>query len=235
MMGLNHLYCFPTRVGLIASMFPGDCRWLVWVKPVDGVYPYVLLLFKLRYKTKRGYSVQNGNEIYTSREEVEELLRKTREIVGSKLQGSSSSLKKKLSAGKLARRIVYGLVVVSLLAMLGKVWIARINGQVPDLFGYQMYVVETGSMIPTLPIGSTLIVRELRQDEELKAGDIITYSHESAAITHRITDLVVGVDGVTRYQTQGDNPDNSADPWLVNEEDVRGIVLWHFLWPWAGK
>jgi signal peptidase len=119
--------------------------------------------------------------------------------------------------------------------MLGKVWIAKINGQVPDLFGYQIYVVETGSMIPTLPIGSTLIVKELRQGDELKAGDIITYSHASAAITHRVTGLVIDEDGVTRYQTQGDNPDNSADPWLVSREDVRGVVIWHFSWPWIQK
>ncbi len=179
--------------------------------------------------------MQDTNELYTSRDEVEKLLRETREIVAGKLNGPHPAVKKKLSAGKLLRRIVYGLVIVILLGMLGKVWLAKIKGQVPDLFGYQMYVVETGSMIPTLPIGSTLIVRGLRQGDELKAGDIITYSRASSAITHRITGLVTGEDGMTRYQTQGDNPDNSADPWLVTREDVRGIVIWHFSWPWAGK
>lgn len=179
--------------------------------------------------------MQNGNELYTSRDEVEELLRTTREIINVKLNGPGPAAKKKLPAGKILRRIVYGLVIVVLLGMLGKVWLAKVKGQVPDLFGYQMYVVETGSMIPTLPIGSTLIVRELRQGDELKADDIITYSHASAAITHRITELVIDADGLTRYQTQGDNPDNSADPWLVSREDVRGIVIWHFSWPWAGK
>lgn len=179
--------------------------------------------------------MQNGNELYTSRDEVEELLRTTREIINVKLNGPGPAAKKKRPAGKILRRIAYGLIIAVLLGMLGKVWIAKINGQVPDLFGYQLYVVETGSMIPTIPIGSTLIVRGLRQGEELKAGDIVTYSHASAAITHRITGLVIGEDGVTRYQTQGDNPDNSADPWLVSREDVRGIVIQHFIMPWAGK
>lgn len=179
--------------------------------------------------------MQSDNNAYTSREEVEELLKSTREIVDVKLNGPTPALKKKHSTGKILRRIAYGLVIVILLGMLGKVWIAKINGQAPDLFGYQLYVVETGSMIPTIPIGSTLIVKKLGQGEELKAGDIVTYSYKSAVITHRITELVEGVDGITRYQTQGDNPDNSADPWLVNREDVRGIVIRHFLWPWAGR
>ena len=179
--------------------------------------------------------MQKENDLYTSRDDVEKLLKETREIVSAKQNGPDPAAKKKFPTGKTLRRIAYGLVIVILLGMLGKVWIAKIKGQVPDLFGYQMYVVETGSMIPTLPIGSTLIVRGLRQHDELKAGDIITYSHASAAITHRITGLVAGEDGVTRYQTQGDNPDNSADPWLVSLEDVRGIVIWHFSWPWAGK
>jgi signal peptidase len=204
-------------------------------KLVDEIYPCLIILGASQCKTRRGYSVQNGNEIFTSREEVEELLRETREIVAGKLNGPDPAAKKKRPAKKILRRISFGLVIVVLLAMLGKVWIAKINGQVPDLFGYQIYVVETGSMIPTLPIGSTLIVKELRQGDELKAGDIITYSHASAAITHRVTGLVIDEDGVTRYQTQGDNPDNSADPWLVSREDVRGVVIWHFSWPWIQK
>ncbi len=78
-------------------------------------------------------------------------------------------------------------------------------------------------MIPTLPIGCTIVVRELHDSDTLSVGDIITYAHESAVITHRITQTVVGKDGVTRYQTQGDNPDNSADPWLVERETCAAL------------
>ena len=176
-----------------------------------------------------------NSDRYTSREDVEKLLQMTRDSLVKKPTKAEPGVKKKRNWGKTIRRIVYGLMIAALLFMLGKVWIARINGQVPSLFGYQMYVVETGSMIPTIPIGSNILVRELGPEDTLKVGDIVTYSHNTSAITHRITELVTGEDSIVRYQTQGDNPDNSADPWLVPREDVRGIVIRSFIWPWAGK
>ena len=166
--------------------------------------------------------MQDGNKYYSSREDVELLLKQTLEE-----PDKPGQKKKKLTPGKIIRRVMYGMIIASLLFMLGKVWLARINGQIPSLFGYQLYSVETGSMIPTIPIGSTIIVKELTDLDEPAVGDVITYTHESAVITHRITGFVIGDDGVLRYQTQGDNPDNSADPWLVERENIRGIVVWH--------
>ena len=179
--------------------------------------------------------MQDNHGLYTTRDEVEDLLKKTREMLDAASGTRTAEKKKKLTPGKLIRRASYILIVVFLLGMLGKVWYDKLTGQVPDLFGYQVYVVETGSMIPTIPIGSMILVRELGRGDELKASDIITYSRESAVITHRITDLVLDEEGIVRYQTQGDNPDNSADPWLVSMEQVRGRVIWHFTWPWDRK
>lgn len=175
--------------------------------------------------------MQDGNKFYSSREDVELLLRQTLEEPDKPGQKKA----KKLTPGKIIRRVLYGLVIASLLFMLGKVWLARINGEVPSLFGYQLYSVETGSMIPTLPIGSTVVVRTLTDADQPAVGDVITYEYESAVITHRITSFVIGNDGVLRYQTQGDNPDNSADPWLVERENIRGIVIWHFSFSLSGS
>ncbi len=173
--------------------------------------------------------MQENHKIYTSREEVEQLLMQTQE--GEKSgKGRGKHEKKKWSVGKIIRRSLYGLVILALLAMLGKVWIDRVNGNVPSLFGYQVYVVETGSMIPTLPVGSTILVRQLGEDELPQVGDVVTYNHLSVAVTHRIVATVVGDDGVTRYQTKGDNPENSTDPWLVERSEIRGVMIWHFAW-----
>lgn len=179
--------------------------------------------------------MQDDHRIYTSREEVEKLLHTTLGFMNSKGKAPIKKEKSKLSAGKIIRRAAYGLLLLALLGMLGKVWFARLSGSVPELFGYQMYSVETGSMIPSLPIGSTIIVKSLGPGQAPSVGDIITYNRESAVITHRITEEVAEEDGAILYQTQGDNPDNSADPWLVPLEDVRGIVVWHFTLPWAGR
>jgi signal peptidase len=170
--------------------------------------------------------VQEGNKLFTSREEVELLLKKTLE--NSEKEKKPREGKKEATPGRIIRRIIYIILVASLLAMLGKVWLDRLSGNAPSLFGYQLYVVETGSMIPTLPIGSTIIVRQLGEGELPKIGDIITYAHESAVITHRIIEMKTDADGIIRYQTKGDNPENSADPWLVIRDDIRGVVIWHF-------
>ncbi|MCE5344235.1 MAG: signal peptidase I [Eubacteriales bacterium] len=171
--------------------------------------------------------MQGENKIYTSREEVEHLLQQTQE--GDKSARDAKG-KKKWSFGKIIRRSFYGLLILSLLLMLGKVWLDRANGRAPSLFGYQVYVVETGSMIPTLPVGSTILIRSLGTDEYPQVGDVITYTHIAAAVTHRVTEIIAGDDGVVRFQTKGDNPENSPDPWLVEREEIRGIMIWHFAW-----
>lgn len=174
--------------------------------------------------------MQERNELYTTREEVELLLKQTREN-SEKHAKRKPGEKKKTNVWRIIRRVLYGLAVAVLLFMLGKVWYAKLNGQVPSLLGYQLYVVETGSMIPTLPIGSNILVRVLQPGDELKIGDVITFNHKTAAVTHRIVDLVTGEDGVLRYQTKGDNPENSLDPWLVSREDIRGVMVWSIALP----
>ena len=52
---------------------------------------------------------------------------------------------------RIVNRIIYALLILGMLSMLGKVWYQKLNNQTPSLFGYQIYVVETGSMMPTLP------------------------------------------------------------------------------------
>lgn len=171
--------------------------------------------------------MQTGNDYYTSREEAEALLQKTLEGTeqrSSKTKGGKPGKKR----ARIISRVIYALLILGMLSMLGKVWIQKMNNQTPSLFGYQLYVVETGSMIPTLPIGTNIVIRSLRDSDVLKVGDVVTYSRGEAAVTHRIIEVLQGEDGVTRYQTKGDNPENSKDPWLVERGDIRGVMVWHF-------
>lgn len=171
--------------------------------------------------------MQTGNDFYTSREEAEALLKQT--IEGSEPQSSEPKTKKTANKrSKIVKRSIYALIILTMLTLLGKVWYQKLNNQIPSLFGYQIYMVETGSMVPTLPIGTNIVIRQLKDSDTLKEGDIVTYSHGESAVTHRIVDLVVGEDGITRYRTKGDNPDNSLDPWLVERSDIRGVLVWQF-------
>jgi signal peptidase len=85
----------------------------------------------------------------------------------------------------------------------------------PVLFGLQSAIVVSGSMEPTISLGSVVVARALPADE-IRTGDVITYysvNQPEVLVTHR----VVGVEGsgpTLRLRTKGDA--NAA-------EDVGGV------------
>lgn len=104
-----------------------------------------------------------------------------------------------------------------------------------SLFGYRLYYVSTGSMEPTIPTGSLVVVK---QADAYEIGDVITYISRDDAIygcanTHRIIGIAQGADG-TQYQTQGD-ANGVPDALLVPEADVIGKVAVQLgIFKWVG-
>jgi len=88
-----------------------------------------------------------------------------------------------------------------------------------DFLGHiRSYTVVTGSMEPTIKVGSIVFARP---QGKYQKGDIITFHRGDISVTHRI----FSVDTKTgeRYQTKGD-ANNAADPQLVNSSQVIGKV-----------
>ena len=86
----------------------------------------------------------------------------------------------------------------------------------PVAFGYQRYVITSGSMTGTYDQGSIVFDKTV-PTSDLEVGDVITYSPppssgETGLITHRIYSIKNhGKDGFS-YRTKGDaNP--TPDPW----------------------
>lgn len=92
------------------------------------------------------------------------------------------------------------------------------------LVGYQYKIVRTGSMEPTLHVWTLVAVRPV-DFEDVKVGDIVTFSSsdKSSAITY--THRVVAIeDG--KLRTKGDangNVDNSP----IGEDRYLGVVEFH--------
>jgi signal peptidase len=85
----------------------------------------------------------------------------------------------------------------------------------PRFLPYQTYTVLSGSMEPTLPVGSVIIAVPAR-GEELNTGDIITVvnpQHAGVLVTHRIIEIENSPQGRT-FKTKGD-ANNVADSWVV--------------------
>ena len=116
-------------------------------------------------------------------------------------------------------RVIPSVLLVVLLAAL----IALVA--VPRLFGWSPLTVLSGSMEPTIPTGSQVIISAVEDVDRLEVGDIITvmpYPNDSTLVTHRIVERTDSADGPA-FVTQGDAND-VVDSWDVTEVQIRGEV-----------
>jgi signal peptidase I len=101
------------------------------------------------------------------------------------------------------------------------------SGKAPSLFGYSAFRVMTGSMAPTIPTDSLIVVRQT-DPATLEVGDVISFysrdpSLDGAVNTHRIL-AITQEDGQLTFTTQGD-ANNVADRYTVRESELVGKVV----------
>ncbi|MGO4258587.1 signal peptidase I [Marmoricola sp. RAF53] len=116
-------------------------------------------------------------------------------------------------AGRAIALLATGLVLVVL--TLGVV--------VPRLAGADSYTILTGSMRPTMPPGTLVVVRHT-PPEQVRVGDVLTYqlrSGDPTVATHRVVGIGRTVAGDLRFTLQGD-ANHSPDPVTVRPEQIRG-------------
>ena len=116
-----------------------------------------------------------------------------------------------------ARRSLRVLVVVSSLVVTTVVSIAL----VATALGYDLFVINGGSMAPSVPPGS-LVIAERVAPARVQAGDVVTFRRSSAPnspVTHRVV-LVEQSDAGTVLWTKGDANDSiDAEP-LAGSEPI---------------
>jgi signal peptidase I len=96
-----------------------------------------------------------------------------------------------------------------------------------NVFGFQIFSVQSGSMEPALKTGSVVFNLEF---SGYRPGDIITFQKEGINVTHRISKVMKGESGI-EYVVKGDANDGT-DPDKVTKEQVSGKVL--FSIPYLG-
>ena len=111
-------------------------------------------------------------------------------------------------------------VVGTLLLLAVIVTVAPIS--VPRMLGYEVYHVETGSMEPTLPVGSAVYVKAT-EPETLEPGDIIAFYNLGMVVTHRVTE---NRKAEGELQTKGD-ANNLEDLNPIPYGNVIGKVEYH--------
>ena len=116
-------------------------------------------------------------------------------------------------------------VAIALAAMCTYVSFVSSSGNgVPSLFGIRIFSIQTESMYPTLLPGDLIFDTAVKETEELRNGDIITYwtviNGERVLNTHRIHEIYDG-GGYLIFATKGDN-NTIADPLTVHESEIVG-------------
>jgi len=103
--------------------------------------------------------------------------------------------------------------------------------------GFRPVVVYSGSMEPTVPVGSLVFTRNV-PSSEVRVGDVVTFQdpyEPGRLVTHRIVQVIDRPAGLA-YRTKGDaNP--SRDPWAIAlpptaartafHMPVAGYALWY--------
>lgn len=107
---------------------------------------------------------------------------------------------------------------------------------VPKANGWIPLTVLSGSMEPTYPVGSQVVVERVEGDQvtDLRVGDVITFlphPESATAVTHRIVKKSYRQDGTAVFTTRGD-ANNADDTWALTEQQIRGKVRYHV--PYAG-
>ncbi|WP_099158028.1 signal peptidase I SipW [Virgibacillus ndiopensis] len=120
---------------------------------------------------------------------------------------------------KLTNHITTGILFVVLIGMLAIVVISKASGGEPEIFGYQLKTVLSGSMEPGIKTGSIIAVKPGGDMTRFKEEDVITFmAEDEKLITHRIVEVVESGDN-TLYRTKGDN-NNAPDRDPVLSENV---------------
>lgn len=125
---------------------------------------------------------------------------------------------KKEKTMKWINNIVSGILMILLISLATVVVISKASGGEPQLFGYQIKTVLSGSMEPDIQTGSIIGVKLAEDKNDFKKGDVITFQEEDILITHRITEVVESGDAIL-YRTKGDN-NNAEDMNPVISENV---------------
>lgn len=121
--------------------------------------------------------------------------------------------------------IIYAIFIL-LFIILGFSFIQTARGKVPQILGYQMYVVVTDSMTGTYDVGDVIIAKDVDLST-LVVGDVIAYNGEvgtyaGKVVTHRIVSIdLVGEEYI--IIARGDNnPD--VDP-VISGDQVNGKII----------
>ena len=122
-------------------------------------------------------------------------------------------------------KIIKTIIFLVLICYLAFIIIQRVSGN-QSVFGYRLFSVATGSMVPDYNIDDVLAIKDVNPDE-LKVGDDITYLGNKQDVNGRIvTHRIISIEeknGKKEYVTKGIN--NSVEDPTIEANQIYGKVI----------
>jgi signal peptidase len=123
--------------------------------------------------------------------------------------------------------IVFIVFIVMMMCLVGLMIKGKLDGGVPKLGPYALYIVLSGSMNPQFDTGSLIAVKDAAP-KDIKAGDIITFKTTDDAkmiITHRVM-AINNVNGKLNFITKGDANDARDEAPVTEDRLIGQAVYW---------
>lgn len=135
------------------------------------------------------------------------------------------------------KKIFFGLInFISVLIIVAAVMILCVviftkQGEAPNILGYTALRITTGSMEPSYPVDTMIVVKQT-DPSQIEEGDVISFYSEDPALdgavnTHRVVSAEKTEDG-WRYTTKGD-ANNTVDAYDVESQYLIGKVVFSSL------
>jgi len=137
-----------------------------------------------------------------------------------------------LGNGKVQRlfSILVTVVLILVVVLCLYVTIQVLSYGYANLGGFMLFRVVTGSMEPTIPVGSLLVTRQV-DIESIQFNDIVCFRTQLSEIwgkivTHRVINVLQDEYGGVLLETKGD-ANLVADVYLVDQSNYVGKVIWY--------
>ncbi len=126
---------------------------------------------------------------------------------------------------KTAASALWWVLLIILAVLLVTVLSAKMRGEVPNIFGYSVLRIVSGSMEPEISVGEYILIRA-SASEDIKEGDIISFYSRDPQIagmpnTHRVAAAPIITDSGIEFITRGD-ANLKNDDYRVSEDELIG-------------
>ena len=118
--------------------------------------------------------------------------------------------------------IVFAIIILVVTALIIQKYILK--EEVPNIFGYKILQVMSGSMSGEFETGDTILIKEIKEESDLKIGDVITYRiAKNTLVTHRIVNITK-IGESLNYTLKGD-ANNVEDSEKILFSSIEGIYV----------